>query len=90
MDAKLDALGERTDGVDARRRYDRNLSHREKDEAAQKAIAVAEVKAASLTIKEWRVAKEGYGATPIMSDGSPGAPLDLRELFSRYDAETAS
>jgi hypothetical protein len=39
-------------------------------------------------ITDWAVNRENYTATPIMSDGSRGAVLDLRLLFERYHAET--
>jgi hypothetical protein len=39
------------------------------------------------TIAEWAV--RDYRAVPIMSDGSTGPPLDLRELFEQYHAEAA-
>jgi hypothetical protein len=39
-------------------------------------------------ITDWVVNRENYTATPVMSDGSRGAVLDLRLLFERYHAET--
>jgi hypothetical protein len=39
-------------------------------------------------ITSWVVNRENYTATPVMSDGSRGAELDLRLLFERYHAET--
>jgi hypothetical protein len=39
------------------------------------------------TIAEWAV--RDYRAVPIMSDGSAGPPLDLRDLFEQYHAEAA-
>lgn len=39
------------------------------------------------TISEWR--KDGYRAIPIMSDGSIGPALDVREFFERYHGELA-
>jgi hypothetical protein len=36
-------------------------------------------------ITEWAV--RGYQALPVMSDGSIGPPLDLREVFETYHAE---
>jgi hypothetical protein len=38
--ALIDTLAERIDGVDRRRRYDRNTAHKEKDEAAEKILAL--------------------------------------------------
>ena len=40
---------------------------------------------AAPSITEWAV--RDYQAVPIMSDGSIGAPLDLREFFEQYDGE---
>jgi hypothetical protein len=39
-------------------------------------------------ITDWVVNRENYTATPVMSDGSRGAVLDLLLLFERYHAET--
>jgi hypothetical protein len=39
-------------------------------------------------ITDWVVNRENFSATPVMSDGSRGATLDLRLLFERYHAET--
>jgi hypothetical protein len=39
-------------------------------------------------ITEWVVNRENYSATPIMSDGSRGAVLELRPLFARFLDET--
>jgi hypothetical protein len=39
-------------------------------------------------ITDWVVNRENYTATPVMSDGTRGAVLDLRLLFERYNAET--
>jgi hypothetical protein len=43
-----------------------------------------------VTIASWQVEPQTYVATPIMSDGSTGAPLPLRSLFEQYfeDAKT--
>jgi hypothetical protein len=35
------------------------------------------------TIVSWQIDRSTYAATPILSDGSEGAPLQLRELFHR-------
>ena len=40
-------------------------------------------------IKEWRIDQDRYIATPQMSDGRDGPPLDLRPLFERFMDETA-
>jgi hypothetical protein len=40
-------------------------------------------------ITSWLINRADYSATPIMSDGSRGAPLELRELFQRFNDETA-
>jgi hypothetical protein len=39
-------------------------------------------------IVDWLVNRANYSATPIMSDGSRGAVLELRELFQRFNEET--
>jgi hypothetical protein len=39
-------------------------------------------------IVSWCVNRADYSATPIMSDGSRGAVLELRELFQRFNEET--
>jgi hypothetical protein len=40
-------------------------------------------------IVDWLVNRESYSCVPIMSDGSRGAVLELRELFQRFNDETA-
>jgi len=40
-------------------------------------------------ITSWLINRADYSATPIMSDGSRGAVLELRELFQRFNDETA-
>ena len=40
------------------------------------------------TISGWKIDRERYVATPIMSDGSEGPPLGLRELFEQFLLET--
>src|SRR6516165_6661622 len=39
-------------------------------------------------ITSWVVNRENYTATPVMSDGSRGAALELRPLFARFFDET--
>jgi hypothetical protein len=39
-------------------------------------------------ITGWLVNRADYSATPLMSDGSRGAVLELRPLFARFFAET--
>jgi hypothetical protein len=39
-------------------------------------------------ITSWVVNRENYTATPVMSDGSRGPPLELHPLFERFFAET--
>jgi hypothetical protein len=39
------------------------------------------------TIRDWRLERERYVATPVMSDGSDGPPLELRGLFEQFLAE---
>jgi hypothetical protein len=36
------------------------------------------------TISGWKVDRARYVATPLMSDGGEGAPLELRELFEQF------
>jgi hypothetical protein len=45
---------------------------------------------AAPTIISWAVDGVHYRAIPTMSDGKPGAPLDLRPLFEAYHVETSS
>lgn len=40
---------------------------------------------AGARITRWSI--DGFAAVPIMSDGSAGPALDLREMFERYDTE---
>lgn len=39
------------------------------------------------TIRDWKIDRTRYVATPIMSDGSDGPPLELRELFEQFFSE---
>jgi hypothetical protein len=41
----------------------------------------------SATICEWKIDRARYVATPIMSDGSDGPPLELRGLFEQFFLE---
>jgi hypothetical protein len=45
--------------------------------------------ATSPTILSWQFDRRHYRAIPTMSDGKPGAPLDLRPFFEMYHHETA-
>jgi hypothetical protein len=36
------------------------------------------------TIKSWQIDLDRYQATPLMSDGSEGPPMDLRGLFEQF------
>ena len=40
------------------------------------------------TICDWKIDRARYVATPIMSDGSEGPPLELRGLFEQFVLET--
>jgi hypothetical protein len=40
------------------------------------------------TIRDWKIDRARYVATPIMSDGREGPPLELRELFEQFLLET--
>ena len=35
-------------------------------------------------ITGWRVDRAAYAAVPLLSDGSEGAPLELRDLFKQF------
>jgi hypothetical protein len=41
------------------------------------------------TITGWRVDCAAYAAVPLLSDGSEGAPLELRGLFKQFLDEIA-
>jgi hypothetical protein len=43
--------------------------------------------AAAPTIRAWEVDRARYLATPVMSDGSEGPPLELRGLFEQFFSE---
>jgi hypothetical protein len=40
------------------------------------------------TIRDWKIDRARYVATPLMSDGSDGPPLELRGLFEQFLLET--
>ena len=40
-------------------------------------------------IVQWLVNRESFSCIPLMSDNSRGPPLELRELFQRFNEETA-
>jgi hypothetical protein len=40
--------------------------------------------ASGATIRDWKIDRTRYVATPIMSDGSEGPPLELRGLFEQF------
>jgi hypothetical protein len=42
----------------------------------------------STIIDSWRIDRERYRATPLMSDGSEGPALELRPLFEQYHTES--
>ena len=42
---------------------------------------------AAATIQSWEIDRAGYVATPVMSDGTKGPPLELRGLFEQFVAE---
>jgi hypothetical protein len=44
--------------------------------------------ASSATICDWKIDRARYVATPIMTDGSEGPPLELRGLFEQFVLET--
>ena len=39
------------------------------------------------TICDWKIDRARYLATPLMSDGCQGPPLELRELFQQFLTE---
>jgi hypothetical protein len=41
------------------------------------------------TIRDWKIDRAHYVATPIMSDGSEGPPLQLRGLFEQFWLEAS-
>jgi hypothetical protein len=41
------------------------------------------------TITGWRVDPAAYAAVPLLSDGSEGAPLELRGLLKQFLDEVA-
>jgi hypothetical protein len=45
--------------------------------------------AAPPKICAWKLDRERYQASPLMSDGSTGATLDLRPLYEQYQFETS-
>ena len=40
-----------------------------------------------VTICEWKIDRARYVATPVMSDGREGPPLELRGLFEQFLAD---
>jgi hypothetical protein len=41
-----------------------------------------------VTICDWKIDRARYVATPVMSDGREGSPLELRGLFEQFLHET--
>src|SRR5262245_3005345 len=41
-----------------------------------------------VTIRDWKIDRARYAATPIMTDGREGPPLELRGLFEQFLHET--
>jgi hypothetical protein len=39
------------------------------------------------TIRDWKIDRARYFATPLMADGSEGPPLELRGLFEQFFSE---
>src|SRR5262249_34634932 len=48
---------------------------------------VSNIGEATPTIIAWTLDTKNYRAIPTMSDGTGGAPLDLRPLFERFNEE---
>lgn len=44
---------------------------------------------AAPTIVAWKIDRAGYLATPVLSNGRRGPPLELRGLFEQFQAETS-
>ena len=42
-----------------------------------------------VTICDWKIDRARYVATPVMSDGREGPPLELRGLFAHFLSDTA-
>lgn len=55
------------------------------------ACAAKEVKTGEpgQTIISWQIDRESYRASPLMSDGTVGPMLELRELFVQFQLETS-
>ena len=43
-----------------------------------------------IAIAGWVIDRASFTATPVMTDGSEGPPLELRGLFEQYQAETGA
>jgi hypothetical protein len=43
--------------------------------------------ASGVTIRDWKIDRARYVATPVMSDGRDGPPLELRGLFEQFFSE---
>jgi hypothetical protein len=43
--------------------------------------------ASGVTIRDWKIDQEKYAATPLMSDGRDGPPLELLGLFQQFFAD---
>jgi hypothetical protein len=44
--------------------------------------------ATGVSIRGWRIDRSAYVATPVLTDGTLGPPLELRELFEQFQMET--
>lgn len=49
---------------------------------------VGPTSAPAVTIKGWTIDSHHYRAVPVMSDGSMGPTLELRDLFQQFNVET--
>jgi hypothetical protein len=47
-----------------------------------------DAEASGATILGWKIDRARYVATPVMTDGSEGPPLELRGLFEQFLHET--
>jgi hypothetical protein len=44
----------------------------------------AQIGLSGATIRDWKIDRARYVATPVMSDGREGPPLELRGLFEQF------
>jgi hypothetical protein len=69
------------------RQGQRGIAGLKGDRGAQGDRGLPGERAAKLT--GWKIDRDNYLATPLMSDGSQGPALELRGLFEKFQDETA-